>query len=95
MSAGIDIYQLHKNGGRKPAAVFLKSLCESGDYQVEIYGNPAHLKRIREKITDKFEVPTDTPAHVQRGKVHVRAKRPVNQHAGDMFVGQFEVETLF
>lgn len=95
MPAGIDIHQLHKNGGLKPGAVFLKHLCESGDFQVEIYGNPIHLKRIREKITDKFEIPMDTPAHVQRGKVHVRAKRPTNQHAGDMFFGQFEPEVLF
>lgn len=92
---GINIYELHKNGVGKPAATFLRDLCESGKYHVEIYGNPVMLKRIREKITDKFEVPKDTPAHIQRGMIHVRAKRPVNQHAGDMFVGQFDAEVLF
>lgn len=95
MPEGIDIYALHKGGALKPAAAFIKDLCESGRYRVEIYGNPVLLKRIREKITNKFEVPKDTPAHMQRGKIHVRALRGVNDYAGDMFFGQFEAEVLF
>jgi hypothetical protein len=94
MPQGINIHDLHRKT-LKPAASFVKDLCESGLYQVEIYGNPVMIKRVRELISNKFTEPKDTPAHMQRGKIHVRAKRPINQHAGDMFFGQFEAEVLF
>lgn len=95
MPDGINIYDLHRTLGHKPMAKFIKGMCESGMYQVEIFGNPVIIKRIREKITNKFEVPKVTPERVQRGKIHVRIKRPINDYAGDLFVGQLEPELLF
>jgi hypothetical protein len=73
---------------------FLRTLCESKLYMVEVSGSPANVEIFRKNISDNFEVPKSTPANVQRGMLHVRVKRPINQHAGDIFIGQFNPEIL-
>lgn len=75
-------------------AHFLRVLCDSKHFEVEVSGSPAHVKKFSDNISKNFSVPKSTPAHVQRGMVHVRVKRPINQHAGDIFVGQFNPEIL-
>nr|DAF93735.1 MAG TPA: hypothetical protein [Myoviridae sp. ctshb19] len=76
------------------AAEFLRSMCGSKLYVVEVFGSPAAVKKFSDTVSPDFETPKVTPAHMQRGMVHVRVKRPVNQHAGDLFVGQFNTEIL-
>lgn len=72
----------------------LRTMCESKHFLVEVSGAPANVEHFRKTISDNFEVPKSTPANVQRGMLHVRVKRPINQHAGDIFVGQFNPEIL-
>lgn len=72
----------------------LRTMCESKHFTVEVSGAPANVEHFRKNISDNFEVPKSTPANVQRGMLHVRVKRPINQHAGDIFVGQFNPEIL-
>jgi hypothetical protein len=72
----------------------LRTLCDSKFYTVEVSGAPATVEIFRKHISENFEVPKATPANVQRGMIHVRVKRPINQHAGDIFVGQFNPEIL-
>lgn len=72
----------------------LRTLCDSKLYVVEVGGAPATVEIFRKHISENFEVPKMAPAHLQRGMVHVRVKRPINQHAGDIFVGQFNPEIL-
>jgi len=87
-------YQNKKQPIIDAATVFLVAMCASKECEVEVFGNEAALKKFRENISDNFTVPKVTPAHVQRGMVHVRVKRPINQHAGDLFVGQFNTDIL-
>lgn len=72
----------------------LRTLCNSKLYVVEVSGAPATVEIFRKNISEEFEVPKSTPANMQRGMIHVRVKRPINQHAGDIFVGQINPEIL-
>lgn len=73
---------------------FLRAMCDSKHFTVEVSGSPANVELFKKNISAEFEVPKSTPANVQRGMLHVRVKRPINQHAGDIFVGQFNPEIL-
>jgi len=68
---------------------FLRTFCESKHYVTEVFGGEADLNKFRKLISKTFKEPKATPAGVQRGMVHVRVKRLATQHAGDIFVGQF------
>jgi hypothetical protein len=68
---------------------FLRTFCESKHYVTEVFGSEADLNKFRKLVSKVFKEPKATPAGVQRGMVHVRVKRLSNQHAGDIFVGQF------
>lgn len=73
---------------------FLRTMCDSKLYVVEVFGNEADLGKFRKLISKNFKEPAATPANMQSGMVHVRVKRPAHQHAGDVYVCQFKSTEL-